>query len=97
MLDQISADLESEFSKGVSLTTAQATKIIDDVIYADQRKKDAEAAEAAAAADAAVKKMTLRKFIDQYRKDIKSGARMTDKGTLYTAGPSTASIWPVSG
>ena len=44
----------------------------DDIIYAEQRKKDAEEAEAAAAAAAAEKKVTLRKFIDQYRKDIKS-------------------------
>lgn len=86
VLDQISNDLEAEFSKGIALTTAQASKIVDDIIYAEQRKKDAEEAEAAAAAAAAEKKVTLRKFIDQYRKDIKSGARMTDKGTLYSPG-----------
>lgn len=86
MLDKIKHDLNETLHRESPISKDEMRKIIDDAIYADVRRKKKEEEDEAARIEAEKKRMTLRKFIDQFRKDIKSGARMTDKGTLYAPG-----------
>ena len=78
--------INARFDAGEILDKNAVREIVFEIVHRDELAEKEAQAQAAAAAEAEAKKMTLRKFIDQYRKDIKSGARMTDKGTLYTAG-----------
>ena len=84
ILDNITKEIEAEFSKGVALTTAKAKTLIDNVIYAEQRKRDEEARKAAAAKEAEAKRMTLNKYIVKYIAEVEAGERQTDKGTKYS-------------
>ena len=83
ILDAITAELEAEFTKGTALGTKDAKKIIENVIYAEQRKRDEEARKAEAAKDAEAKRMTLNKYISRYIAEVEAGDRQTDKGTKY--------------
>lgn len=85
VLDAIADGIEEQFRKGVVVSTKQAKKIFDDVIFAKQKEQQRLEAEAKAAAAEEAKRVTLNKFIKQYIADVESGARQTDKGTRYAA------------
>lgn len=86
VLDNVAQVMETEFKKGNALTTEQAENIINALLGEERLKQEEHRQALKAAAEAASKKMTLRKYIDQFRKEIKNGKRLTDKGTRYTAG-----------
>ena len=86
VLDNITQVIEAEFKKGNALTSEEAEKIINAMLGAERMKKEENERALKAAADAASHKMTLRKYIDLFRQEIKNGKRLTDKGTRYTAG-----------
>ena len=89
-IQQAKLDIEQAINSltdaGTKLDSAQAKAVIEDIFYREEREEAARREEEARKVEAEKNRMTLRKFIDKFRKDIKSGARLTDKGTLYTAG-----------
>lgn len=60
--------------------------IINETVYADVLKEQAEALAKAKAAEEEAKRMTLAKYIDQFIKSIQNGTRLTEKGTVFTDG-----------
>ena len=86
VLDTVSAAIDGEFAKGHALTGPEAQELVKRVLRVHEREKMKRENEAKAKALAAANKMTLRKYIDQFRDEAKSGKRLTEKGTVYTAG-----------
>ena len=84
ILDKIAADIEAELTKGVAVTADQVRKMSEDVIFAEQRKKDEEILKAQAAQEAEAKRVTLNKYIKKYIAEVEAGERQTDKGTKYS-------------
>ena len=85
-VNNIRKEIYNKTQEGVALSAKDVKEICNYFfLSAEREKQEAEVAEAARL-EAEKKRVTLRKFIDQYRKDVKSGARLTDKGTRYTAG-----------
>jgi len=64
---------------GVSLTSSDVKEIVSSIVFSDIIKQEAEEAARKAAED----KMTLGKYIDLFVGQIKSGERLTEKGTLF--------------
>jgi len=89
-IQQLKLEIESAINSitdaGTKLDTESARKVIEDIFYRDEREAEAARMEAERIAEEESKRVTLRKFTDKFRKDIKSGARLTDKGTLYAPG-----------
>ena len=84
VLDKIAADIEAEMTQGVIVTAEQVRKMSDNVIFAEQRKRDEEARLAEAAKEAEAKRVTLNKYIARYIAEVEAGERQTDKGTKYS-------------
>ena len=61
--------------------------IVNFHVFSEVRKQEEEEAAFVKAEEAERNRVTLRKFIDQFLLDIKSGKRLSDRGTLYA--PST--------
>ncbi len=89
-IQQLKLEMESAINSltdaGTKLDTEAAKKVIEDIYYREEREAEAARLEEMRRAEEESKRVTLRKFIDKFRKDIKSGARLTDKGTLYAPG-----------
>lgn len=83
---EIAKAIQSQLDVRVKLDAESAKKIIDDIYYREERLAEAAKLEAERQKAEAENRMTLRKFIDKFRKDIRTGARLTDKGTLYAPG-----------
>ena len=73
--EEIKHTIESLLSQGVSVTSAMTEKLIDDIVYREER------------IIAARKQhyVTLNQYIDRFITGISSGARQTEKGTNYAA------------
>ncbi len=79
----VTAALDSYLRQGIKLTTDQARKIIDDVVLKEEREAEIRREEERKRLEAEAKRVSLNRFIDDYLRDIASGARQTDKGTNY--------------
>lgn len=86
VLDKIADTLELEFKKGKNLSSTEAKELIFEIVHAKEAALAEEKKKQKAEAKAAAEKMTLRKYIDRYKMEIKTGARLTDRGTVYAAG-----------
>lgn len=85
-LEQVKKELEATEARPYPATKEEVRKIVRDIYYADQIRRERMKEEAYAGEAAEKNRMTLRKFINQFRRDIASGARLTDKNTVYAKG-----------
>ena len=84
--DEIRNTIDQLIDDGKTIDKDGVRKIVSDIIYRGEREAAEAAAAEAARLEAEANRITLRKFIEQFRKDIKSGRRMTDRGTVYAPG-----------
>ena len=84
--EEIRLTINEKLDNDVILNKDDVREIINSVVYRQQREEEAAAAAEAARLEAEANRVTLRKFIEQFRKDIKAGKRLTDKGTVYAPG-----------
>ncbi len=83
---EIRRAINAQFEAGHLMSKDEVREMTQAIVYREEKQAEEEAAAAKAAEEAEAKRMTLRKFIDQFRADIAAGRRMTDKGTLYAPG-----------
>ena len=83
-LSRMKKELEATELREYPATRDEVLKIINDIYYEEQIQSEKERSEEAEAE--ANGRMTLRKFINQFRRDIASGARLTDRNTVYAKG-----------
>lgn len=83
---EIKDAINSLTDAGTAISYETASKIIDDIYYREEREAESEKMAAIKRVQEEAKRVTLRKFIDKFRTDIKSGNRLTDKGTVYSPG-----------
>ena len=85
-LGRIKKELEATENRPKPASKEEVRKIVNDVYYEEQihRERMREAAEAAVVAEK--NRMTLRKFITLFRRDIANGSRLTDRNTVYAKG-----------
>ena len=75
LTEEIKLSVESLLSQGISLTSAMAENLIDDIIYREERL----------IAEQKHNYVDLNQYIARYISEIISGARQTEKGTNYAA------------
>ena len=85
-LNRIKKELEATEYRDYPATKDEVLKIVNDIYYEEQIRSARERAETAEAEAIERGGMTLRKFINQFRRDIASGARLTDRSTVYAKG-----------
>ena len=75
LCEEIKHSIESLLSQNIRLTSAMTEKVIDDIVYREER------------IIAAQKQyyITLNQYVDRFITGISSGARQTEKGTNYAA------------
>ncbi len=86
LLDEIEHTINSKLGENIKLTSPEVQQIIENIIYKEiieeQKRQEEEQEKIAAEAN----KMTLNKFIEAFRRQIKDGSRQTDKGKNYAPG-----------
>lgn len=85
-IDKLKATLDTLLAGDTAPTKEKMRTIINETVYADVLKEQAEALAKAKAAEEEAKRMTLAKYIDQFIKSIQNGTRLTEKGTVFTDG-----------
>lgn len=85
-IEQIRNAVDSRLKEGQVLTSDDVKKICNDIIYREEREEQLRQEEAKRRAEEEAKRMTLSKYIDQYVKDIFSGARQTERGNNFAHG-----------
>lgn len=85
-LDKLKQTLDTLLSGDEAPSKEKMRTIIDETVYADILKEQEEALAKAKAAEEAAKRVTLNKYMDQLLRDIASGKRLTEKGTVFTDG-----------
>ena len=83
-LETIRSLIYEKLQEGKGMTASQVKEIVNAVIYREKREEEAAAAAEAKRQEELANKMTLSKYIDQYIKEIKAGARQTDSGKCYS-------------
>ena len=73
--EEIKHSIESLLSQGISITSAMTEKLIDDIVYREERIIAAQKQHY----------VTLNQYVDSFITGISSGARQTEKGTNYAA------------
>lgn len=73
--EEIKHTIESLLSQGISITSAMTEKLIDDIVYREERIIAAQKQHY----------VTLNQYVDRFITGISSGARQTEKGTNYAA------------
>lgn len=73
--EEIKHSIESLLSQNIRLTSAMTEKLIDDIVYREERIISAQKQHY----------VTLNQYIDRFITSISSGARQTEKGTNYAA------------
>jgi integrase len=73
--EEIKHSIESLLSQNIRLTSAMTEKLIDDIVYREERIIAAQKQHY----------VTLNQYIDRFITSISSGARQTEKGTNYAA------------
>lgn len=85
-IENIRVDIYKKLDSGIALTASDVKEIVNYYVFSDLREKEAAEAEEKARQEAEANRVTLRMFIDRFRADIKSGKRLTEKGTVYASG-----------
>ena len=85
-LDKLKQTLDTLLSGDEVPSKEKMRTIIDETVYADILKEQEEALAKAKAAEEAAKRITLNKYMDKLIRDIASGKRLTEKGTVFTDG-----------
>ena len=85
-LEEIEKEINYQLDNGVALKAADARKIIDGIIYKEQRIEQQRKEEEQRKKEEEAKRMTLNKFIDLYLKQAENGTRKTQKGTNFSEG-----------
>lgn len=73
--EEIKHSIESLLSQGISITSAMTEKLVDDIVYREERIIAAQNQHY----------VTLNQYVDRFITGISSGARQTEKGTNYAA------------
>ena len=73
--EEIKHSIESLLSQNIRLTSAMTEKLIDDIVYREERIIAAQKQHY----------VTLNQYVDRFITGISSGARQTEKGTNYAA------------
>ena len=73
--EEIKHSIESLLSQGISITSAMTEKLIDDIVYREERIIAAQKQNY----------VTLNQYVDRFITGISSGTRQTEKGTNYAA------------
>lgn len=89
-VEDIRAAIFSKLEGGVALGADDVREIVDSFVFREQRIREAEEAAEKRRQEELERKMTLRKYIDLYRSEIKSGKRLTEKGTRFSPGTCNA-------
>ena len=85
-LGKIKKELEATETRPYPATKEEIHRIVNDVYYEEQFKKERLKGGLNPSSVSDKNRMTLRKFINQFRRDIASGARLTDRNTVYAKG-----------
>ena len=75
LCEEIRHSIESLLSQDIRITSAMTEKLIDDIVYREERL----------IAEQKQNYITLNQYIDNFLSGISSGARQTEKGTNYAA------------
>ena len=82
-MDELKRALEATLSNPAGISQKEFTDIIDEVMYREARAAKQKSDEEKARLEAEAKRMTLNKYIEQYKEEIENGARQTDQGKNY--------------
>ena len=85
-IDKLQATLDTLISGDKAPSKEQMRTIISEIVYADILQEQEEALAKAKAAEEEARRVTLNKYMDQFIRDIASGTRLTEKGTVFTDG-----------
>lgn len=85
-LARIKKELEATETRPKPVTKEEVRKIVNEVYYAEQLHRQRIRTVANAMSEAGKDRMNLRKFITKFRRDIASGARLTERNTVYAKG-----------
>lgn len=85
-LDKLKQTINTILGGDKAPSKEQVQTVINEVVYADVLKEQAETLAKAKAAEEEAKRMTLAKYIDGFIKSIQNGTRLTEKGTVFTDG-----------
>ena len=85
-IDKLQATLDTLISGDKAPSKEQMRTIISEIVYADILQEQEEALAKAKAAEEEARRVTLNKYMDQFIKDIATGTRLTEKGTVFTDG-----------
>ena len=86
LLDEIEFAINAKLGDGIKLSSPDVQQIVESIVYKDiieeqERQKAAEQAK-----EAEANRMTLNKFIEAFRRQIKDGSRQTEQGRNYAPG-----------
>ena len=82
--------LTQKVDNGVVLDNQMVHDIIYQVTFRREIEEEKRQEEERLAAEAAAKRMTFKKYVDQFYSDAKAGIRLTEKNTIYTQGSLTS-------
>ena len=89
-IDDIFKTFEDMMSDGVKMTNEKAQKVLHDCVFRVQKERRKKEEEERKQAELEAKKMTLRRYIDEFYSDAKEGIRLTEKNTVYSKGTLTS-------
>ena len=90
IMDDIYRECEAKIRKEPVYSNAVIKAIIDDCVFREENERMRREEEERLAAEEAAKRMTFRKYVDQFYFDAKAGIRLTEKNTLYSQGSLTS-------
>lgn len=85
-MDELKLALEETESRKVGIDKEEMKKIIDAVIFRQQRAEEARQEEEERKKQEKENRMTLDKYITQFIKSAQNGSRVTNRGTAYSLG-----------
>lgn len=90
LMNDIYKECEAKIRKEPVYDNAVIKKIVDDCVFREENERMRREEEERLAAEEAAKKMTFKKYVDQFYADAKAGIRLTEKNTLYSQGSLTS-------
>lgn len=89
-VDDLFMALTQKIDNGVALDNQMVHDIIYKVSFQREIAQEKREEEERLAAEAYAKRMTFKKYVDQFYADAKAGIRLTEKNTVYTQGSLTS-------
>ena len=90
IMDDIYKECEAKIRKDPVYSNDVIKKIVEDCVFREENERMKREEEERLAAEAAAKRMTFKKYVDQFYADAKAGIRLTEKNTVYTQGSLTS-------